>query len=85
MLCITTTEDGTFTDVTDKAGVGDVGWGMGVAQLGITITTDSDDHLRDLSLVQITFFENTGKGTFVDVTQSAGVQRSAVVHRRCFC
>src|SRR5947207_9572865 len=22
--------DGTFTDVTDKAGVGDVGWGMGV-------------------------------------------------------
>ena len=23
--------DGTFSDVTDKAGVGDVGWGMGVA------------------------------------------------------
>ena len=23
--------DGTFTDVTDKAGVGDIGWGMGVA------------------------------------------------------
>src|SRR6266700_2066137 len=22
--------DGTFTDVTDKAGVGDIGWGMGV-------------------------------------------------------
>ena len=25
------TGDGTFTDVTDKAGLGDVGWGMGVA------------------------------------------------------
>jgi hypothetical protein len=23
--------DGTFTDVTDKAGIGDVGWGMGAA------------------------------------------------------
>src|SRR6266403_5599567 len=23
--------DGTFTDVTEKAGVGDIGWGMGVA------------------------------------------------------
>jgi enediyne biosynthesis protein E4 len=62
---------GTFADVTDKAGVGDLGWGMGVA------TGDYDnDGFEDL---YVTCFgpdhllRNTGKGTFVDVTSSAGV------------
>ncbi|HVQ37941.1 MAG TPA: VCBS repeat-containing protein, partial [Pyrinomonadaceae bacterium] len=63
--------DGTFTDVTDKAGVGDIGWGMGVAIgdydndgfVDIYVTCLGPNHL----------LRNTGKGTFIDVTQSAGV------------
>jgi hypothetical protein len=33
--------DGTFTDVTDKAGVGDIGWGMGVAVVIMTMTAST--------------------------------------------
>src|SRR5919199_432139 len=35
--------DGTFTDVADKAGVGDIGWGMGAAVGGYN--NDGRDHL----------------------------------------
>ena len=63
--------DGTFTDVTAKAGVTRVGWGQGVA-VG---DYDNDGH-RD---VYVTFFgrnvlfRNNGDGTFADVTGRAGV------------
>lgn len=63
--------DGTFADVTDKAGVGDVGWGMGCAAgdynndgfIDLYVTSIGPDHL----------FKNNGNGTFADVTQRAGV------------
>lgn len=63
--------DGTFTDVTDKAGVGDIGWGMGVA----TGDYDNDgfDDIYVTCLGPNRLLRNTGKGTFIDVTQSAGV------------
>jgi hypothetical protein len=63
--------DGTFTDVTDKAGVGDIGWGMGVA----TGDFDNDgfDDIYVTCLGPNRLLRNTGKGTFVDVTQTAGV------------
>lgn len=64
--------DGTFTDVTIKAGLGGGGsFGMGVA------AADYDgDGFQDLYITSYgrnALFKNTGKGTFVDVTDKAGV------------
>lgn len=63
--------DGTFTDVTDKAGVGDVGWGMGAA-VG-DYNNDGFDDLYVTCLGQNHLFKNNGNGTFTDVTQTANV------------
>src|SRR2546423_2541905 len=63
--------DGTFTDVTDKAGVGDVGWGMGVA-----VGDYNNDGFDDLYVTCVganKHFKNNGNGTFTDVTRTAGV------------
>lgn len=64
--------DGTFTDVTVKAGLeGGGNFGMGVA------AADYDgDGFQDLYITSYgrnTLFKNTGKGTFADVTDKAGV------------
>ena len=66
--------DGTFTDVTDKAGVGDVGWGMGVA-VG-DYDNDGFDDLFVTCLGKNHLFHNNGNGTFTDVTDKAGVGAS---------
>ncbi len=66
--------DGTFTDVTDKAGLADVGWGMGVA-VG-DYDNDGFDDLFVTCLGQNHLFRNNGNGTFSDVTKSAGVGAS---------
>jgi hypothetical protein len=63
--------DGTFTDVTDKAGVGDVGFGMGVA-VG-DYNNDGFDDLYVTCLGRNHLFKNNGNGTFTDVTNKAGV------------
>jgi hypothetical protein len=63
--------DGTFTDVTDKAGVGDIGWGMGA-----TIGDYDDDGWDDIYVTSLGpnhLLRNNGNGTFTDVTQKAGV------------
>jgi len=64
--------DGTFTDVTDKAGVaGGVSFGMGVA------AGDYDnDGFADLFVTAYgrpTLYHNNGDGTFTDVTEKAGL------------
>jgi enediyne biosynthesis protein E4 len=63
--------DGTFTDVTQKAGVAGDAYGMGVA------AGDYDgDGLPDLYLTQYAhsiLYHNNGDGTFSDVTVKAGV------------
>jgi enediyne biosynthesis protein E4 len=60
-----------FTDVTDKAGVGHVGYGMGVA------TGDYDnDGFMDLYVTSFghnVLYHNRRDGTFADVTHDAGV------------
>jgi len=63
--------DGTFSDVTDKAGVSDVGWGMGCA-VG-DFNNDGFDDLYVTSVGPDHLFKNNGNGTFTDVTQKAGV------------
>jgi enediyne biosynthesis protein E4 len=63
--------DGTFSDVTAKAGVGDVGWGMGVG-----IGDYNNDGFDDLYVTCVgpnKLFKNNGNGTFSDVTKTAGV------------
>jgi hypothetical protein len=63
--------DGTFTDVTGKAGVTGNAYGMGVA-----VGDYNRDGLPDLYVTQYPksiLYRNNGDGTFTDVTASAGV------------
>ena len=63
--------DGTFTDVTEKAGVAGSGYGMGVA-----IGDYDNDGRPDIFVANVNgnqLFHNNGDGTFTDVTQKAGV------------
>ena len=63
--------DGTFTDVTENAGVGDTGYGHGCAvgdynndgQLDLYVTNYGTNRL----------YRNNGNGTFTDVAEVAGV------------
>jgi enediyne biosynthesis protein E4 len=67
--------DGTFTDVTAKAGVGAEGlFGMGVA-----VGDYDNDGFPDLFVLgygRCILFHNNGDGTFTDVTAKAGVENS---------
>jgi len=63
--------DGTFTDVTEKAGVSGGGYGMGVA-----VGDYNNDGFPDIYLTQYDrsiLYRNNGDGTFTDVTERAGV------------
>ncbi len=67
--------DGTFTDVTEKAGVGAEGlFGMGVA-----VGDYDNDGFPDLLVLgygRCILYHNNGNGTFTDVTAHAGVKNS---------
>src|ERR1700756_4330983 len=63
--------DGTFTDVTRKAGLAVSMFGMGVA-VG-DYDNDGFDDLFITALGQSRLFHNNGNGTFTDVTKSAGL------------
>ena len=63
--------DGTFVDVTDRAGVGDVGWGMGAAVADYDNDGDEDIYVTCVGPNRL--FRNNGDGTFADVTVRAGV------------
>ena len=64
--------DGTFTDVTAKAGLARAGWGQG-ACVG---DYDNDGNLDLLETFwgQNVLFHNNGDGTFTDVTEKAGLK-----------
>jgi enediyne biosynthesis protein E4 len=64
--------DGTFTDVTDKAGVPGGTFGMGVA-----VGDYDNDGYPDLFVTahgRCTLYRNNGNGTFTDVTKRAGLE-----------
>ena len=63
--------DGTFTDVTEKAGVGDRGYGMGCV-FG-DYDNDGDLDLYVTNYGQNVLYRNNGDGTFTDVAEKAGV------------
>jgi len=63
--------DGTFEDVTEKAGLAGVGYGMGVA-----VGDYDNDGYEDLYVTAYggnKLYHNNGNGTFTDVTDKAGV------------
>jgi hypothetical protein len=63
--------DGTFTDVTVKAGVAHAGWGQGVC-IG-DYDNDGWDDLFVTYFGKNVLYHNNGDGTFTDVSQKAGV------------
>jgi enediyne biosynthesis protein E4 len=63
--------DGTFTDVTRKAGLAVSFFGMGVA-IG-DYDNDGFDDIFITAVGQSHLFRNNGNGTFTDVTKSAGL------------
>jgi enediyne biosynthesis protein E4 len=63
--------DGTFIDVTDKAGVGYPGWGMGA--VAADFDNDGWDDLYVTCYGPNKLYRNNRDGTFSDVTAKAGV------------
>jgi hypothetical protein len=64
-------QDGTFEDVTEKAGLQGTGYGMGVA-----VGDYDNDGYEDLYVTAYggnKLYHNNGDGTFTDVTEKAGV------------
>lgn len=68
--------DGSFTDVTEKAGVAGRGYGIGVA-VG-DYNNDGHEDMIVLGVHGNQLFRNNGNGTFTDVTDTAGLNRSSV-------
>lgn len=62
--------DWTFTDVTQEAGVGDTGHGMGVA--AGDYDNDGDEDLYINNFGANVFYRNNGDGTFTNVTEETG-------------
>jgi hypothetical protein len=63
--------DGTFTDVTEKAGLQGIGYSMGVAAGDYDNDGYVDMYVAGVNRNQL--FHNNGDGTFTDVTAKAGV------------
>jgi enediyne biosynthesis protein E4 len=68
--------DGTFTDVTEKAGLGRTGWGTGVC-VG-DYDNDGWDDLFCGYWGHNVLWHNNGDGTFTDVTEKAGLLEERV-------
>jgi hypothetical protein len=68
--------DGTFTDVTEKAGLTRTGWASAV-----TVGDYDNDGFEDLFVTYYghnVLYHNNGDGTFTDVTEQAGLRQEAV-------
>jgi enediyne biosynthesis protein E4 len=64
--------NGTFTDVTEKAGLGGAHWSMAAAPVDL-----DNDGYQDLYLLNYgpnIFYRNNGNGTFTDITDKLGLK-----------
>lgn len=66
-----------FEDVTDKAGVGDMGFGLGVTAADYDNDGDQDLYLNNFG--PDVLYRNNGDGTFTDATDQAGVGNGDLV------
>ncbi len=64
--------DGTFTDVSEEAGVDDEGYGMACVAADYDNDGDNDLFLTNYGMNKL--YQNNGDGTFTDVTKEAGVE-----------
>ncbi|MFV2066549.1 MAG: CRTAC1 family protein [Pirellulales bacterium] len=67
-------KDGTFTDVTQQAGVGHQGYG--VSSSAADFDRDGDLDLYVLNYGPNVFYRNNGNGTFTDVTEQSGLENA---------
>ena len=74
--------DGTFTDVTEKAGLRGHGYGMGVA--AGDFNNSGHPGLFVTNLGQSILYRNNGDGTFTDVTAKSGIVTSGWCTGACF-
>ena len=68
--------DGTFTDITEKSGLGRTGW-----QTGVCVGDYDNDGWDDLFCCfwgHNILFRNNGNGTFTDVTKKAGLYQERI-------
>ncbi|HON93575.1 MAG TPA: CRTAC1 family protein [Sedimentisphaerales bacterium] len=63
--------DGTFTDVTERAGVGDQGFGHGCS--AADFDGDGDLDLYVCNYGPNVFYRNNGDGTFTDISKTSGL------------
>lgn len=63
--------DGTFEDVTERSGAGDLGYGMGCAVADVDADGDSDLYITNVGPDVLLL--NDGEGRFSDVTERAGL------------
>ncbi len=68
-------KDGTFSDVTDKAGVGHKGFGFGCS--AADFDKDGDLDLYVMNYGPNAFYRNNGDGTFADISESSGLANSS--------
>jgi hypothetical protein len=65
-------DDGRFTDVTASSGLGDPGYGMGMAVGDIDNDGDLDLYVTNLGPDRL--YRNRGDGTFENITEAAGIR-----------
>ena len=68
-------KDGTFSDVTKEAGVGDKGFGFGCS--AADFDNDGDLDLYVLNYGPNVLYRNNGDGTFTDISKSSGLANSS--------